>query len=154
MTDASEMPIPCSLIDDVGKPQFGIYYRPLKTVNLEDFDYRKVAPFPLNLLPKSSKYAIKRWQFMGFVSDEIVVGMAVVDISYVCSTFVYVYIRDDNEIKDYSFLDLSKRHVLFSESSISGISEYVKGSKSIRMDNSIDFAARRAQVRCVHHRVQ
>lgn len=143
--EADDTPIPCSLIDELGRPQFGIYYRPLKTINLEDFDYRQVAPFPLNLVSRAAQNSIKRWQFMGFISDEIVVGMAVVDISYVSSVFAYAYVRGADELEDYSFLDVTNRNVLFSASSISGISEYVKGATRIRMDNSMEMGSRRAQ---------
>ena len=146
MTLTEFKPAPCALIDDSGRPAFGVYTSPLKSINLKDFDYRKVAPFPWSLLPSSARLAIKRWQYMGFVSDQIVVGMAVVDIGYVANAFVYWYRRGDNTMKDYSFLDLTKKNVLFSGSSVEGISEYSSGAVSIRMDNSLSYGPRRAQV--------
>lgn len=146
MAVITEKSSPCSLIDGQGKPALGVYTSPFGNVNLRDFDYRKVAPFPLSLTSRSARCAIKRWQYMGFVSEELVIGMAVVDISYACNAFVYWYNRVSGELKDFSFLDLRRKHVLFSESSISGITEYVSPAASIRMDNSLKVGTRRAQV--------
>ncbi len=45
MTLTELKPAPCALIDESGRPAFGVYTSPLKSINLKDFDYRKVAPF-------------------------------------------------------------------------------------------------------------
>ena len=60
MKQEQDSAVPRALINELGKPAFGIYYHPFERVNLEDFDYRKVAPFPLSLLAKTSSAAIKR----------------------------------------------------------------------------------------------
>jgi len=146
MKQAEESPIPCALINELGKPEFGIYYRPLERINVEDFDYRKVAPFPLSLFTKTSRSAIKRWQYMGFASSDVVVGMAVVDIGYVHTAFVYAYTRADRQLHEYSYIDARRSRSTLSESSLAGISEYVFGQRLIRMDNSLERSFRRAQV--------
>ncbi len=146
MEQAEESPLPCALIDEAGKPEFGIYYRPLETINLEDFDYRRVAPFPLNLLTRTSRSAIKRWQYMGFASSDVVIGMAVVDIGYTHTAFVYVYTRADRQLHEWSYIDVLCRRSSLSDSSLTGISEYVLGQKVIRMDNRLKRSVRRAHV--------
>ena len=146
MIASGESPSPSSLIDESGKPAFGVYYHPIKTINLKDFDYRKVAPFPLSLFTKTSRCAIKRWQYMGFVSAQVVAGMAVVDIGYGGTAFVYVYTRADKQLYEYSYIDVLRSKSVLSESSLEGTSEYVAGQRLIRMDNSLEKPVRHVQV--------
>ena len=146
MKQAEEAPVPSALINEKGKPAFGVYYRPFARVNLADFDYRRVAPFPLNLFAKTSRSAIKRWQYMGFASSEVVVGMAVVDIGYTHTAFVYVYSRSDRQLHEWSYIDVLRRHTSLSASSLTGVSEYVAGQRRICMNNRSGDSARRAQV--------
>jgi hypothetical protein len=146
MKHTEERSTPRALINEAGKPEFGVYYRPFETVNLEDFDYRRVAPFPLSLFERTSRAAIKRWQYMGFVSSDVVVGMAVVDIGYAHTAFVYAYTRADQKLHEYSYVDVRRIRSTLSASSLSGTSEHVAGKGVIRMDNQLQRASRRAQV--------
>jgi len=147
MNQDEERPLPHALIDAGGKPAFGIYYRPLTSINLGDFDYRRVAPFPLSLSARASRAAIKRWQYMGLASSAVVAGMAVVDIGYARTAFVYAYTRGDRQLHEYSYIDLGRRRTRLSESSLAGVSEYVAGQRRIRMDNRLERGPRQAEVR-------
>jgi len=146
MQHAEEHPTPGTLIDERGKPEFGIYYRPIEAINLQAFDYRKVAPFPLSLFASTSRWAIKRWQYMGFASPDVVVGMAIVDVGYAHTAFVYVYHRATRQLYERSFLDLLRRKATLSESSLAGVSDYVSGKNHIRMENQIGSSPRRITV--------
>ena len=146
MKQAEERPTPRALIDGSGRPEFGVYYQPFETINLEDFDYRRVAPFPLRLSERTSRAAIKRWQYMGFASSDVVVGMAVVDIGYAHTAFVYAYTRADRALHEYSYIDIRRSRSSLSASSLSGVSEYVAGQRVIRMENQLQQAPRRAEV--------
>ncbi len=143
MQDADETPVPDALINEQGVPEFGVYYRPFATVNLTDFDYRRVAPFPFSLFETASRRAIKRWQYMGFASSEVVVGMAVVDIGYAHSAFVYVYNRTTRQLHEHSYIDVLRSKGTQSESSLAGVTEWVAGKKHLRMDNGSGLSARR-----------
>ena len=59
MRQSKEQFVPDALINGHGVPEFGVYYRPFANVNLADFDYRRVAPFPFRLFAGSSRRAIK-----------------------------------------------------------------------------------------------
>jgi hypothetical protein len=146
MKPAEDGPSPRALINEWGKPEFGIYDRPFETINLEDFDYRRVAPFPLKLFARTARTAIKRWQYMGFASSDVVVGMAVVDIGYAHTAFVYAYTRADRKLHTFSFIDAWRTRTTHSESSLAGVTEYVVGQRVIRMDNQLQPSSRRAQV--------
>ncbi len=146
MQQSDNYPVPTSLISEDGRPQFGVYYRPLVNINLQDFDYRRVAPFPLSLFAATSRLAIKRWQYMGFASSEVVGGMAVIDIGYAHSAFVYVYNRVTRTLHEYSYIDVLRTKATLSQSSLTGASEYVAGKKIIRMDNRLSGAPRRLSV--------
>jgi hypothetical protein len=142
MQQVDDVLVPDALINERGVPQFGIYYRPIASINLKDFDYRKVAPFPMSLSASTSRRAIKRWQYMGFASSEVVVGMAVVDIGYAHSAFIYVYNRASRKLHDMSYIDVLRRKATLSESSLAGVSQYVSGKKIIRMDNHSGMSSR------------
>jgi len=132
---ADERPTPRALISELGKPEFGVYHHPFETINLHDFDYRRVAPFPLKLFTWTSRAAIKRWQYMGFASSEVVVGMAVVDVGYAHTAFAYAFTRADRRLFTFSHVDPWRRRSILSESSLTGRTEYVVGQRVIRMEN-------------------
>lgn len=142
MQEAEASLAPDALINEQGAPQFGVYYRPIETINLTDFDYRKVAPFPMNLSTATSRGAIKRWQYMGFASSQVVVGMAVVDIGYAHTAFIYIYNRVSGKLHDMSYIDPLRRKATLSESSLVGVSQFVSGKKVLRMDNHSGMTAR------------
>ena len=142
MQQADKNLAPDALINTQGEPQFGVYYRPIETINLTDFNYRKVAPFPMNLSTATSRGAIKRWQYMGFASSQVVVGMAVVDIGYAHTAFIYVYNRVSGKLHDMSYIDPLRRKATLSESSLVGVSQFVSGKKVLRMDNHSGMTAR------------
>jgi hypothetical protein len=142
MRQSKEQFVPDALINGHGVPEFGVYYRPFANVNLADFDYRRVAPFPFRLFAGSSRRAIKRWQYMGFASAEVVVGMAVVDIGYAQTAFIYVYNRSTRALFERSSVDVLRRKGTLSVSSLEGVSSYVSGKTLIRMDNRLAPASR------------
>ena len=128
---------PRDLIDSSGRPRFGVYYQPIEHINLDRFDFLKVAPLPFKFLKATSRLAIKRWQYVGLVSHDIILGMAVIDISYVRSAFVYTYVRGDGRVRDHSFLDPLKRQTHFSSSSIDGMSSYESRGVSLKINNNV-----------------
>jgi hypothetical protein len=134
---------PASLIGEGGKPNFGVFGEAIANVNLKDFDYRPIAPFPVNLTRSSAQKAIKRWQYMGFVNADMVLGMAVVDIGYIGSVFAYSYLREEKKVKDHSRLDPLRSGTRFSTSSVSGISEHKSKGFHLRMENDIAQNARK-----------
>ena len=142
MAHTEAPPVPDALINDQGTPEFGVYDRPFTTVNLEDFDYRRVAPLPFRFFASTARRAIKRWQYMGFASAEVVGGMAVVDVGYAHTAFVYVYNRGSQDLYEYSSVDVLRRKGRLSASSVTGVSQYVAGKTWIRMDNQEAPAAR------------
>ncbi|MCB9488390.1 MAG: DUF2804 domain-containing protein [Deltaproteobacteria bacterium] len=139
-------PAPDALIDANGRPRLGIYGEPLRRLNLHDFDYRAVAPWPFRWSRRLSRLAIKRWQYIGLVSDSLVVGAAVVDIGYVAKAFAYCYLREEGRVRDFSFDDFTHGATQYSATSVEGVSEYKSGGKLIRFENTLVDGKRRITI--------
>ena len=137
---------PAKLIGDEGRPVFGIFGEAIPMLNLRRFDYRSVAPGPFRLLPKLARVAVKQWQYMGLVSERMIIGAAVVDIGYVANSFAYAYDRETGTMREFEFTDPVKKHTRISESSIKGISEYRAHGSHILMDNNIRGGGRRVVI--------
>src|SRR5206468_4010846 len=73
-------PPPDSLFDADGAPRFGAYRGPLPRVDL--------APLARGALFRVAKH--KRWVYFAVASDEVFVGLAIVRLGYIASSFVFV----------------------------------------------------------------
>lgn len=78
------LPPPESVIDPArGTPALGSYRGPLPPVDL--------APLRRGTLFRLARH--KRWTWVGVVSDEVFLGLAIVDLSYAASTFAFAVER-------------------------------------------------------------
>ncbi len=80
---------PASLVDPrTGLPAFGSYRGALP-------------PIDLSPLKRSALYHLthrKRWLYAALCTDEIFVGLAVVDLGYILNSFAFVYARGDRRL--------------------------------------------------------
>ena len=80
------------LISEDGRPNFGLYSKPLAELNYADFvPPGGVGPIRTALLGKAIKP--KRWIYTGFVTPSHVIGCAIVQLNYAAKEFVYAYDR-------------------------------------------------------------
>lgn len=140
-------PAPDALIDVHGRPRFGVYGTPLSRLNLFDFDYRPVAVFPANLARATARSAVKRWQYLGVVTEDLVLGAAVAHVGLAANAFAYVYDRGEGRVRDYSYLDPGARRTRYSASSVEGCTEYVTRKAEVRLDNRVVIGPRRLVLR-------
>ncbi len=137
---------PEKLIDENGKPAFGVYNGPIGNLNLDDFDYTQLRRFPFTLFKKTAGLTRKRWQYLGVVDDNLVIGVAVIHLGYIGSAFAYVYRKDKKELTELNIVDPAASKTVYAESSIYGYSSCRSGSKFVRIDNDIIKGAREVQV--------
>lgn len=140
-------PAPERLVGDDGTPAFGVFGEAIRLINLTDFDYRRVAPFPFSLTRASARIAVKRWQYLGVITDDIAAGLAVADVGYAANAFAYVALRGEPQVREFSFLDPAGRCSRYSASSVEGVTEYLRGNVEIRLDNRLVDGPRKAVLR-------
>jgi Protein of unknown function (DUF2804) len=88
---------PDTLLDELGRPRFGSYQGALGKVS-----WQTLAPARGAIWTRLHK---KRWHYAGAVSEQAFCAMAVVDLGWVSSAFVYVFERRTRRLLcDLSFL--------------------------------------------------
>ena len=144
---ASDMPnAPRELIDPNGRPRFGNFAGAVARINHKDFDFRALRRWPWTASSLLGGMLFKRWQFVGAIDENLVLGAAVVHLNYVGSGFAYVYDRRTGTITEKNLKAPLARSTRFSESPVLGISEIRSGDRFIRADNTTDGRERRLQV--------
>ena len=122
-----------SLIGIDGRPRFGIYNGPLTSLNLDDFR-------PYGAQGSSSyaknwilKYRIKRWQYLGICNNDIIFGIAVVRLGFMCNLFAYLFDRRSARVSEYNILTPGGGAVIFEGTSLTGGITFESGKTAVRM---------------------
>ncbi len=77
------------LILENGQPQWGVIDSALAEVNYLDYDLRTVMDKKIHGWRK--KMGFNQFQFVGVMNEEVIAGVAVVDLKWLSNAFVYVY---------------------------------------------------------------
>jgi hypothetical protein len=125
-----------SLIGADGRPNFGIYSKPLTCLNLEDFRPYGEKDVVSSTKSRILKYRIKQWQFLGLCNDDIIFGIAVVRIGYMCNMFAYVFDRRSARISEYNIVTLGGGAANFEGTSMAGVITFQSGKTVVRMTNN------------------
>lgn len=119
------------LIDTDGQPHFGVFSRPIKQINHQDFAYHTVMDRNATRLEKH--FAFNQFQFVGVCSEELVFGCALVDIKYIGNAFVYLYDRKRSQLTEFSFMMPLALRTQLSTSPDAGTSHFRRGNVDIRL---------------------
>ncbi|RPH51002.1 MAG: DUF2804 domain-containing protein [Desulfobacteraceae bacterium] len=123
------------LIGPEGRPIFGIRGFPVESFNLSDFRIYgtdKKEGFIKNLV---TRFRIKRWQYLGICSDEIIFGAAIVNLGYMTNMFTYIFNRGEGKIKQYEAILPSGKAAFFTGSSRNGAASFKSGNTSLEFIN-------------------
>ncbi|MEI7591501.1 MAG: DUF2804 family protein, partial [Deltaproteobacteria bacterium] len=122
-----------SLIGANGRPNFGIYDTPLVDLSLE----------PLRLYGKQwsnniarkfvLSYRIKRWEYVGACNEQVVFGVAVVNLGYMSTMFAYVFDRITKQLEKFETVLPCDSSVLFVGSSAEGSVNFEHGSSKVNI---------------------
>ncbi len=128
-----------SLIGMDGRPRFGIYGRPLTNLNLEDF--RPYGRKDCASLTKSwiLKYRIKRWQYLGVCNDDLIFGIAVIRLGYICNLFAYLFDRRTARTSEYTILTPGGGAAIFEGTSSKGEILFESGKTTVRMTSDSEI---------------
>lgn len=89
-----------------GLPRYGRFKTTPSVINVNDF--RLLSPFnqPLTGFKASlkRKFGFKSFQFIGINTQEVMIGLAVVDLGWVGNGFFYIYDKKTNTAQEFSAL--------------------------------------------------
>ena len=95
-------PAPDSIIDTNGQPIIGHFDGIPHALNIEQFDYRNSMDTKANAWQRHFHY--KQFQFVSIVTPTHIIGVAIADIRYLGSAFVYLYDIENNQLEECSWL--------------------------------------------------
>ena len=122
-----------SLIGIDGRPRFGIYSGPLTPLNLDDFRPYGVKDGESSTKSWILKYRIKRWEYLGICNNDIIFGIAVVRLGYMCNLFAYLFDRRSARISEYDILTPGGGAAIFEGTSLTGRITFESGKTAVRM---------------------
>ena len=122
------------LITANGQPQYGLFNHPIREINYADFDYHTVMDNKAN--PVIKHFHFNQFQFIGLLSEDFILGCALVDLKYVSNAFVYLYDRKTNELDEYSFIQPLGVNTKLSTKPDLGVSSFKKGRNRFLLEAS------------------
>jgi hypothetical protein len=122
-----------SLIGIDGRPRFGIYSSPLTSLNLDDFRPYGAKDGASSAKSWILKYRIKRWEYLGVCNNDIIFGIAVVRLGYMCNLFAYLFDRQSAKISEYNILTPGGGAAIFEGTSLTGKITFKSGKTEVRM---------------------
>ncbi len=124
-----------TLVGPGGRPAFGLRKSPLRIINPEDlrrYGQDKPSPGDNNWIRRMN---IKRWQYMGVCTEEIIFGLAVIDLKYLGNMFCYLFDRKSGQISEYSAIHPFGLNTSLQGSSVEGITRFRGKSMDVCMEN-------------------
>lgn len=135
-----------ALINENGQPQFGVFEGPIGDVNYRDHDLRNVMDKPRGRLARH--FAFNQFQFLSLCSEELIVGLAIVDLKWLSNAFVYCFDPLTGDYEEFSFLAPLSRNTTFDTRPNDGRASFRSGrnrleisAKAGRRQLSVSLAA-------------
>jgi hypothetical protein len=122
-----------ALIGIDGRPRFGIYREPLTSLNLDDFRPYGAKDGASSAKSRILKYRIKRWEYLGICNSDIIFGIAVVRLGYMCNLFAYLFDRRSARISEYNIITPGGGAAIFEGTSLTGEITFESGKTALRM---------------------
>ena len=132
------------LIQADGTPLYGLHEHGVEHINYLDYDLRTVMDRPRGQLAK--RFGFNQFQFISLLCDDLIVGVAIVDLKLVSNAFVYLYEPGSQRFEEFSFLQPLARHTTIEPRPNSGLSEFRKGRNRISIQASRTPGIRHLQV--------
>ncbi len=90
------------LIQQNNQPLYGDIQHPISEVNYQDYDLRTPMDKPIKGIRKYA--AFNQFQFVGLMSENLIAGIAIVNLKWVSNVFIYVYDLKTHKLVERSFL--------------------------------------------------
>ncbi len=120
------------LINKDGQASFGIFPDGVDTINYMDFDLRNAMDKRRSSLAKRFKF--NQFQFIGFTCDQLIVGLAIVDLKIASNCFIYIYDPESKEYAEHSFINPLAFNTQIDTQPNSGNSFFRKGNNKVSIE--------------------
>lgn len=124
------------LIGNDGKPLFGIHEKPIEDLNIQDFRFHgqeKVSQVKNELL---KDFMLKRWQYLGVCSKDVIFGIAIVHLGYLSNIFAYAFDRREKKLKEFNTNQPLAANTVFEGHMLEGRTRFHSSSVTIDMENT------------------
>ncbi len=128
---------PEQLISSDGTVAFGNYAGVPGDLAVERVAYTRLKRPPWSWFGELACKLLKRWQFVGAMDENLVVGAAVAHVNYLATGFAYVYDRKTEIFTEYNLKAPLALGAEFSRTPANGETCLFKGKRSIVMNNSV-----------------
>ena len=137
---------PERLIQPGGTVAFGNYAGVPGDLSLESLDYARIKRPPWNRFQELASKLLKRWQFVGAIDENLVVGAAIAHVNYLATGFAYVYDRKTEIFTEYNLKSPLALGATFSRTPAKGETSFFKGKNAIVMRNGVEDGFRALDV--------
>lgn len=124
------------LIGSDGQPRLGRFESTPSVINTDDFVYRN--PMGGRQWPHRKWLDCNQFQYIGLISDDLLIGCALGDIRYLGFAFAYTYQPSTGELVEFSSKVPLGRGVALTKRPLDGIGEFRSGGNVIRMAADIN----------------
>lgn len=124
------------LIGNDGKPLFGIHEKPIDDLNIQEFRFHgqeKISAVKNELL---KDFMLKRWQYMGVCSRDVIFGIAIVHMGYLSNIFAYAYDRTEKKLREFNTNQPLAANTVFEGNMLGGRTRFHSNSVTIDMENT------------------
>jgi hypothetical protein len=121
------------LIQADGQPRYGIFKSAPEQVNYRDFDFRSPMGRRLGALAKWRRF--HQFQYFGLISDELIGGCALANLSLVGIGFVYLFHPASGRLLQRQFKLPLGFGTAFSQTPDDGVCELIQGRNRLRLEN-------------------
>jgi hypothetical protein len=140
-----------TIVDSKGNVSYGIFQTPIENVNYQDFPFKLLSGYQL---PKIIRpLFVNQFVFLGISSNDLFVGLAIIDLKYIAKAFLYVLNRKTGKmvenqqlaLPDAAFIDSRPDHCrsYFNTKHFQATSDqghFSAKSSHINLDVSLDFS--------------
>lgn len=124
------------LITESGFPKFGRFDFKIDEVNFKDYKY--LNPFGKEIFGLKKKLAYKSFQYLGAISEKLILGVAIADLKFLNSAFVYIYDTKNKKIIYDNFKNLFSIGLSSTNLPETGSMKFTNGNTKIEMNKTSD----------------
>ena len=118
-----------ALIKANGQPHFGVFDQPVRDINYRDYDLRNAMDKPRGKLARH--FAFNQFQFLSLCCEELIIGVAIVDLKWVSNAFVYCYAPSSGEYDEFSFVQPLARQTTIDTQPNRGTASFSSGKNRL-----------------------
>jgi hypothetical protein len=141
-----------TIVDSNGNVAYGIFHTPIENINYQDYPFQLSSGYQL---PKMIRpFFVNQFIFLGISSNDLFIGLAVIDLKYAAKAFLYAYDRNTGQMFEDQQLALPNVISIDSRpdacrssfqtqrfSATSGQGHFFAKTSHMILDASLDFSA-------------